>query len=100
MTGVLFLSAHELEKQETRSLKNSMKQAAELLEKQYQVMESIALQIGTKIDFRPYRVEQEGGEEPAQEPLPENLDGYPENRIPPPIELYNRCIYAARALTS
>ena len=60
MTGVLFLSAYELEKQETRSLKNSMKQAAELLEKQYQVMENIALQIGTKIDFRPYRVEQGG----------------------------------------
>ena len=60
MTGVLFLSAHELNQQETRSLKNSMKQAAELMEKQYQVMENIALQIGTKIDFRPYRVEQGG----------------------------------------
>lgn len=50
--------------------------------------------------LRDITVKQEGGEEPAQEPLPENLDGYPENRIPPPIELYNRCIYAARALTS
>lgn len=31
--------------------------------------------------LRDITVEQEGGEEPAQEPLPENLDGYPENRM-------------------
>ena len=60
MTGVLFLSAREMENQATGSLKNSMKQAAEVLEKQYQVMEGIALQIGTKIDYRPYRVAQGG----------------------------------------
>ena len=60
MSVILYSSADGLEKLEIQNTKNSMQETSDLLEKQIQTMQSIALQIGLQIDYRPYRVEQGG----------------------------------------
>lgn len=53
MLGVLRYSADKLLSLETQSTKNSMQQAADSLEKQYQTLENIAVQIGMTANYRP-----------------------------------------------
>lgn len=60
MALVLQFSATEMKNAETQNTKNSMQQAAELIDKQLQTMQDIALKISMQIDYRPYRVEQGG----------------------------------------
>lgn len=61
MTLVLQFSASQMKNTETQNTKNSMQQAAELVDKQLQTMQQdIALRISMQIDYRPTRVEQGG----------------------------------------
>ena len=50
MTLVLQFSASQMKNTETQNTKNSMQQAAELVDKQLQTMQDIALRISMQID--------------------------------------------------
>lgn len=52
MFSVLRISTDKMVSLEIRNTQNSMKQAADLLEKQYQTLESIAVQIGSRTSYR------------------------------------------------
>ena len=60
MTITLQFSAAEMRKTAVQNAEKNMQQAAELLDKQLQTMQNIALKISMQIDYRPYRVEQGG----------------------------------------
>ena len=60
MTLVLQFSASQMKNTETQNTKNSMQQAAELVDKQLQTMQDIALRISMQIDYRPTRAKQGG----------------------------------------
>lgn len=60
MTLVLQFSASQMKNAETQNTRNSMQQAAELVDKQLQTMQDIALRISMQIDYRPTRAKQGG----------------------------------------
>lgn len=60
MMMALQFSAAEMKKTAVQNAENNMQQAAELLDKQLQAMQDIALKVSMQIDYRPYRVEQGG----------------------------------------
>ena len=60
MTIALQFSASEMKKTSVQNAESNMQQAAELLDRQLQTMQDIALKVSMQIDYRPYRVKQGG----------------------------------------
>ena len=60
MTIALQFSASEMKKTAVQNAESNMQQAAELLDRQLQTMQDIALKVSMQIDYRPYRVKQGG----------------------------------------